>query len=152
MILERLKASERLKAHVAKLTLEHLRLGFLVHEQPLTPAAFYGYLSACDPVEVDVTLLSLSDRLATRGRKAEQAIAAHQQLALEVLTEALRFREQGPPEPLLRGDQLAGELGIEPGPLLGELLAAIAEAQYCGTVTDQAAAIELARSIVNSNG
>ncbi len=152
VILERLKASERLKAHVAKLTLEHLRLGFLVHEQPLTPEAFYGYLTACDPVEVDVTLLSLSDRLATRGRKAEQAIAAHQQLALDVLTEALRYREQGPPEPLLRGDQLASELGIEPGPLLGELLAAIAEAQYCGTVTDQAAAIELARSIVDSSG
>ncbi len=150
VILERLKASERLKAHVAKLTLEHLRLGFLVHERPLTPEAFYRYLTASEPVEVDVTLLSLSDRLATRGRKAEQAISAHQQLALEVLTEALRWREQGPPEPLLRGDQLASELGIEHGPLLGELLAAIAEAQYCGTVNDQASAIELARSIIAS--
>ncbi len=150
VILERLKASERLKAHVSKLTLEHLRLGFLVHEQPLTPEAFYGYLTESQPVEVDVTLLSLSDRLATRGRKAEQAIVAHQQLALEVLTEALRWREQGPPEPLLRGDQLASELGIEHGPVLGELLAAIAEAQYCGTVTDQAGAIALGRSILAS--
>jgi len=150
VILARLKASERLKAHVAKLTLEHLRLGFLVHERPLTPEAFYGYLTQTEPVEVDVTLLSLADRLATRGRKAEQAIVAHQQLALEVLTEALRWREQGPPEPLLRGDQLASELGIEHGPMLGELLAAIAQAQYCGTVTDGAGAVELARSILAS--
>lgn len=150
VILSRLKASERLKAHVSKLTLEHLRLGFLVHERPLTPEAFYSYLTQTEPVEVDVTLLSLADRLATRGRKAEQAITAHQQLALEVLTEALRWRQQGPPEPLLRGDQLASELGIEHGPLLGELLAAIAQAQYCGTVADGAGAVELARSILAS--
>ena len=71
-----------------------------------------------------MTLLSLVDRLATRGRKAEQAITAHQQLALEVLTEALRWRADGPPEPLIRGDLLASELGIEHGPLLGSLLEA----------------------------
>ena len=147
-ILERLKASEKLRAHVAKLTLEHLRLGFLVHEQPLTKQAFYLYLTSCQPVEVDVTLLSLTDRLATRGRKAEQAIMSHQQLALEVLTEALRWRANGPPEPLIRGDQLARELGIAHGPQLGELLAAIAEAQYCGTVADSAEAVELARTLL----
>ena len=38
--------------------------------------------------------------------------------------------------------------GIEPGPLLGSLLEAIAEAQYCGTVSDQAAAVELARTLI----
>ncbi len=148
LILERLKASERLKAYVSKLTLEHLRLGFLVHERPLDRSAFFQYLSNCQPVEVEVTILSLADRLATRGRKSEQAIAAHQQLALEVLTEALRWRASGPAEPLIRGDRLASELGIEPGPLLGSLLEAIAEAQYCGTVSDQAAAVELARTLI----
>ncbi len=151
-ILQRLKASERLRAHVSKLTLEHLRLGFLVHEQPLTAEAFYLYMTSCQPVEVDVTLLSLADRLATRGRKAEQAISAHQEVALVVLTEALRWREQGPPEPLLRGDRLAAELGIEHGPLLGELLAAIAQAQYCGTVESEDDAFGLARGIINDDG
>jgi len=149
-ILERLKASERLRAHVAQLTLEHLRLGFLVHERPLTPEAYYRYLSSCEPVEVDVTLLSLADRLATRGRKADEAIAAHQELAIEVLAEALRWRANGPPEPAIRGDQLAAELGIEHGPRLGELLAAIAEAQYCGSVTDEQSAVELARALLAS--
>jgi putative nucleotidyltransferase with HDIG domain len=152
VILGRLKASEKLKAHVAKLTLEHLRLGFLVHEQPLTAEAFFLYLTSCQPVEVDVTLLSLADRLATRGRKAEQAIMAHQQLALEVLSEALRWRAEGPPEPLIRGDHLASQLGIEHGPLLGSLLAAIAEAQYCGTISDQAGAVELARALITADG
>ena len=34
------------------------------------PARVYRYLRACEPVEVDVTLLSVADRLATRGRGA----------------------------------------------------------------------------------
>ena len=36
-ILGRLRASERLREHVAALTRHHLRLGFLVHEMPLEP-------------------------------------------------------------------------------------------------------------------
>ena len=38
--------------------------------------ALYRYLRACEPVEVDVTVLSVADRLATRGRKADEAIGS----------------------------------------------------------------------------
>jgi putative nucleotidyltransferase with HDIG domain len=70
-VLGRLRASERLRAHVAALVRNHLRLGFLVHEpQPLERRTVYSYLRACEPVEVDVTLLSVADRLATRGDSA----------------------------------------------------------------------------------
>ncbi len=74
-VLARLRASERLREHVAALTRHHLRLGFLVHEMPLERRTIYRYLRACEPVEVDVTLLSVADRLATRGKVAEEAIA-----------------------------------------------------------------------------
>ena len=74
-ILERLRASERLRAHVAALVRHHLTLGFLVHEpQPLARRSVFAYLSQCAPVEVDVTLLSVADRLATRGEGARQSI------------------------------------------------------------------------------
>ena len=71
-ILRRLRASEKLCAHVAALTLHHLRLGFLVHRVPLSRRDVYDYLLSCSPVGVDVTLLSVADRLATRGDNAEQ--------------------------------------------------------------------------------
>jgi putative nucleotidyltransferase with HDIG domain len=145
-VLTRLRASERLKAHVAALTAHHLRLGFLVHERPLAPRALYRYLSRCAPVEVDVTLLSVADRLATRGRKAEPAIAAHLELAREVLPAALRWRADGPPEPLVRGDELAAELGVAPGPDLGRLLAEIEEARFAGEVATRSDAVALART------
>jgi len=143
-ILTRLRASEKLKAHVAALARHHLRLGFLVHETPLSRRALYGYLRACEPVEADVTLLSVADRLATRGRKAQEAIAKHLDLAREVLPAALAWREQRARAPLVRGHALAAALGIGSGPQLGRLLGEIEEARFAGEVTTADEAIALA--------
>ena len=135
-VLGRLRCSERLRAHVAALVGHHLRLGFLVHEpQPLSRRAVFGYLRACSPVEVDVTLLSVADRLATRGDRAQEAIGAHLAVARRMLPDALRWRSEGPGEPLLRGDELGAHLGIAPGPRIGMLLNELAEAQYAGDIS-----------------
>lgn len=147
-VLGRLRASVRLREHVAALVRHHLRLGFLVHEpQPLARDTVFEYLRACDPVEVDVTLLSVCDRLATRGAKAEQSIEAHIALAGRMLGDALRWRQNGPPRALLRGDELARQLDIAPGPRVGELLTELARAQYTGEVStrEQAIAFVLGR-------
>ncbi|HUR84666.1 MAG TPA: HD domain-containing protein [Solirubrobacteraceae bacterium] len=133
-VLTRLRASERTKAHVAALVRHHLRLGFLVHERPLSRRALYGYLTATDPVEVDVTLLSVADRLATRGRKAQEAIAGHLELAREVMPEALAWRAARRRDPLVRGDRLRDALAIGDGPEIGRLLAAIEEARFAGEI------------------
>jgi putative nucleotidyltransferase with HDIG domain len=145
--LERLRTSERLQSHVAGLARHHLRLGFLVHNQPLTRRDLYDYLRKTEPVEVDVTLLSVADRLATRGHKAEESIARHLPLAREVLGEALAWRAAGgAPRPLLRGDEVARELGREPGPWLGPLLAELSAAQFAGDVRGREDALALARA------
>jgi putative nucleotidyltransferase with HDIG domain len=152
-VLERLRASERLRAHVAALVRHHLRLGFLVHErQPLSRRTVYAYLRACAPVEVDVTLLSVADRLATRGDAAEQSIDAHLRVAQGLLADALRWHAQGPPVPLLRGDELAGALQISTGPLVGELLEELAEAQYAGEVRTREQALAFARGRQQAGG
>src|SRR5262249_34120172 len=88
-LLTPLRAGERLRSHVAALARHHLRLGFLVHQQPVARRTIYRYLRATEPVEVDVSLLSVADRLATRGRRSEQAIAAHLELAGELVAESL---------------------------------------------------------------
>lgn len=135
-VLGRLRCSERLRAHVAALVRHHLRLGFLVHEpQPLSRRTVFAYLRACSPVEADVTLLSVADRLATRGGSAQAAIDAHLAVARRMLPDALRWRREGPGEPLLRGDELGSHLGIAPGPRIGTLLNELAEAQYAGEIT-----------------
>jgi poly(A) polymerase len=148
-VLARLRASERLRAHVAALVRNHLRLGFLVHEpQPLARRTLYTYLRVCSPVEVDVTLLSIADRLATRGDRARESIEAHLALATGVLGDALQWHAQGPPRPLLRGDELAGDLGIPTGPRVGELLEALAAAQYAGELGTREQALAYARELI----
>jgi hypothetical protein len=149
-VFRRLRASERLSSHVAALTRHHLALGFLVHERPLDRAAIYGYLARCHPVEVDVSVLSCADRLATRGRNAEPAIQAHLEVARELIGPALRWHAEGPPRPPLRGDELAAALGIEPGPQLGRLLARLGEAAYTGEATTRDEAVALARGLLAS--
>ena len=93
----RLRTSERLSRFLAAVTRHHLILGFLVHERPLDRRAVYRYLTRTSPVEVEVTLLSCADRLATRGRNAERAIDAHLELARELMPAALEWRRAGPP-------------------------------------------------------
>lgn len=145
-VLTRLRASERLATHVAALTRNHLRLGFLVHEMPVSRRGVYRYLRACDPVQVDVTVLSVADRLATRGAGAEEAIRKHLELADQLLGEALAWR-QGPPQPPIRGDRLARELGIEPGPELGRILAELEEASFAGEIESAQEAVARAREL-----
>jgi poly(A) polymerase len=149
-ICHRLRASRRLTGHLRALTLHHLRLGFLVHETPLPARRVYEYLRATEPVAADVTLLTVADRLAARGSgpfATEEAIEAHLRLAHEMLAAALDWRRDGPPEPLLRGDELAAELGLEPGPELGELLDELEAAQYAGEVGSREEALERARRV-----
>jgi putative nucleotidyltransferase with HDIG domain len=141
----RLRASRRLTQHLQGLALHHLRLGFLIPEMPLPPRRVHAYLRATEPVAVDVTLLTVADRLSARGKgpiASPEMVAAHLQLAREMIAAALDWRRDGPPEPLLRGDEIAAELGIEPGPELGSALAELEAAQYAGEVTDRAGALE----------
>ena len=146
----RLRTSARLASFLGGVTRHHLALGFLVHERPLDRRATYRYLRTCEPVEIEVTVLSCADRRATRGRNAEAAIAAHLDLACEIMEPALAWRRDGAPQAPLRGDELARELGIERGPELGRLLDAVQEAVFAGEVQDRDQAVGYARALVEN--
>jgi poly(A) polymerase len=149
-VLERLRASERLRAHVAALVRHHLRLGFLVHEpqRPLPRRTVFHYLQSTSPVEIDVTLLSVADRLATRGDRAAESIDAHLRLARPMLADALHWRAHGPPPPLWRGDELASALQIPTGPRLGEILRELAAARYAEEISTREQALVHARAFL----
>lgn len=146
-ILVRLRASERLAEHVAALARHHLRLGFRVHDAPLTRRAVYRYLRACAPVQVDVTVLSIADRLATRGAGSEAAVASHLELARNLLGDALAWAAT-PPRAPIRGDELAVALGLRPGPELGAILAELEEAAFAGELDSSHSAVAHARELL----
>jgi poly(A) polymerase len=144
-ICRRLRASRRLTQHLQGLARHHLRLGFLIPEMPLPPRRVHAYLRATDPVTVDVTLLTVADRLSARGKgpiASPEMVSAHLTLAREMIAAGLDWRREGPPSPLLRGDEIAAELGIEPGPELGNAVAELEAAQFAGEVTDREGALQ----------
>ncbi len=144
-ICRRLRASRKLTQHLQGLARHHLRLGFLIPEMPLPPRRVHAYLRATDPVTVDVTLLTVADRLSARGVgpiASPEMVSAHLALAREMIAAGLDWRREGPPTPLLRGDEISAELGIEPGPELGSALAELEAAQFAGEVTDRMGALQ----------
>ncbi len=150
-ICARLRTSEKLRGFLGAVTRHHLVLGFLVHERPLARSTVYRYLKTCSPVELEVTVHSCADRLATRGDRADEAIAVHLELARELAVEALTWRER-PPQPPVRGDELARELGIAPGPEVGALLARLEEAAFAGEASTRDDALALARRLRENPG
>jgi tRNA nucleotidyltransferase/poly(A) polymerase len=194
-VLQRLRASERLRAHVEALVRHHLRFGFLLHApQPLARRTVFDYLQATAPVEVDVTLLSVADCLAGRngdagrvgdagltgdasrrrvstrfgkanvyrigprrvspgvgrGEHATESIEVHMRLARALLADALRWRTQGSPPPLWRGDELAAALDIPTGPRVGEILRELQGAQYAGEISTPEQALAHARQLMQA--
>jgi putative nucleotidyltransferase with HDIG domain len=145
-ICRRFHTSVPLADFLAAIARHHLRLGFLVHERPLSRRSVYRYLRACEPVEVEVTLLSVADRLATRGeRTRDEAVQGHLELARELAAEALEWRAHGAPAPPVRGDELIRELALEPGPKVGELLEQLREETFVKEVRTREQALEWAR-------
>jgi poly(A) polymerase len=149
-MMQRLKTSRALSSHLQAITKHHLRLGFLVSEQPLSRRAVYDYLSATEPVSADVTLLTVADRLSARGSgplASPEMIEAHLDLAREMLAEALDWRAS-PPESPIKGQELAEALGIEPGPEVGRLLEELRAAAFADEISNAEQAVELARTLV----
>jgi putative nucleotidyltransferase with HDIG domain len=145
-LLRRLRVSTRLRERIVQLVRLHLPLGFLVHRTPLSLRQIDRYLRATAPAEIEVIVLSAADRLATRGpRASESSIARHLALAREVLDVHLALVDRGPVRPLLAGDELAEELGRDPGPWLAELLDALREEQVVGAVRTRPQALAFAR-------
>ncbi len=154
-VLARLRTSERLRGHVAGLIRHRLRLGLLVHApRPLAKRVVFDYLQTTAPVEVDVTLLSVVNRLAGpsvgHSDRAAESIAAHMALARAMLTDALAWRADGSPRPLWRGDELAAALEIPEGPQLGAILRELAAAQYAGEVGTREDALAHARAFLDA--
>ena len=127
---------------------EHMRVHQLTQTRKApSRRAIYRYFRAAGPAGVDVCLLSLADTLATYGPGLP---ADTWQAELDVcrsLMEAWweRPSESVAPPRLLTGDDLMRSFGLQPGPQLGELLAAIREAQACGEINDQKEALDFAR-------
>jgi hypothetical protein len=118
-----------------------------------TRKAIYHFFRDTGPAGVDICLLSLADVLGTYGYTLPQVEWTHQLEVVRSLLEAWweRPEESVSPPPLLTGRDLIESMGLEAGPLIGEILEKVREAQATGEIQSQEEALELARQLAGTN-
>ncbi|MCX6372190.1 MAG: HD domain-containing protein [Actinobacteria bacterium] len=127
----RLRMSKRFSEYLGTLIRRHLRLGFLVREQPLTRRALARYRRDVSPWVFESVVVSLCDRLATRGEKTSPAsMARHYRVARSVWTAV----GKAPVPRVLGGDEVMELLGLEPGAAVGRALDALDEEVEAGEI------------------
>ena len=145
-VLRRLRFSTNEIEFVSKMIDAHLRPVQMAQQGAPTDRAIFRFFRATGDAGIATLFLSLADHLATVGPRLNwDGWRKHVSLVDYILRK--RFLEEAvvSPPKLLRGDDLIAALGIEAGPLVGELLAKIEEAQAAGDVTTREQAIALAR-------
>lgn len=143
-VMQRLHASTQDRRLVQQLVAHHMRPGQLSNDM-ITPRAIRRYFVDLGPTGIMVALISLADHLAMRG---PQPLTEHWQRHLTtvtlLLTRYIRERATILPPRLIQADELIRKFHLTPGPIIGQLLESIAEAQTDGTIRSKEEAFWLA--------
>jgi poly(A) polymerase len=145
-ILRRLRFSGAEVRLVETMVREHLRPLQIAKDGPPSRRALFRYFRDCGAAAIDVLFLSLADHLATVGPRLDWGgWRGHVAVIKYILMQRFVDETLTAPPRLVTGHDLMEALGISPGPLVGQLLAAVEEAQGAGEVHSPDEALALAR-------
>jgi poly(A) polymerase len=137
----------------AKTVIRHHLRPILLAQNDQVPSrrAIYRFFRETGLAGVDICLLSLADVLGTYGPVLPGRAWVHQVEVVRMLLEAWweQSGQRVSPPPLVTGDDLQVELGLSPGPLIGQILEAIREAQVMDQVKTRAEALLYAREVLS---
>jgi hypothetical protein len=120
----------------------------LANEVSVSSRAIYRFFRDTGDAGVDILLHALADHRATYAPEADDDRWPH---LVDLVARMLaayweRQAEQVDPPPLIDGHDLLREFELQPGPLVGELLEAVREAQVGGDVRTREEALALVRA------
>lgn len=145
-IMRRLRFSRAEEELVRVMVEEHLRPGQLSSGGPPSRRALYRYFRDTGAAGPDLLLLNLADHLASRGPLLEMdRWLGHVAFVNYVLNYHYQRAETPAPPRLVNGHEIMAALGLGPGPLVGQLLELVSEAQAAGEVATKEEALALAR-------
>lgn len=138
----RMKWSNTVAKFITKLIQWHLRPGQLFHQGPPTDKAVRRFYRRCGTDLPELMLLAYGDLGATRGDGLPEESRVHLNGCLTNLLAGYPtyLEETKGRERLLDGKDVMMLLSIKPGPLVGEILEALDEAQDLKEVVDRPAA------------
>lgn len=156
-ILAETRATElRLSRHeterIATIIKHHMRPHTLASEPHISRRAIYRFWRDTGPAGVDICLLALADYLAVAGTNLNIEQWSHYLEQIGTLMDGY-FAEndqnvtQMPV--LITGKDLTSRLKLTPGPVIGQLLEQVREAQAAGEITTRDEALDLARDLAS---
>lgn len=145
----RLALSKAESDRLSTIILGHMRIHQLSFSgQGISRRATYRYFRDCEAAGVDICLLSLADTLATYGVTLDMDIWNRELDICRTLLEAWweKPEEIVKPPHLVNGKEIMVHFGLTAGPIIGQLLEAIREAQAEGEINNRDAAFDFAES------
>ena len=145
---KRLRMGEDEVEAVTRVIRLHLRMGHLASAGEFTDRAVFRFLKAAGNEFFEVLMHAHADRLATHHRKA----APFRELARtvsRVLAARRKMASRVPRKRYLDGNEVMKELGLKPGPQVGEVLRAVEEAVAVGAARNRGQALRVAREALD---
>ncbi|MBO0780073.1 MAG: HD domain-containing protein [Ktedonobacteraceae bacterium] len=147
-IMKRLSTSAQDRRLVQQVVAHHMRPGQL-SGTPLTPRAIRRFFVDLGNTGIHVALISLADHLSMRGPlPLTEAWSRHLATVCLLLTRYIRERNSILPPRIIQSGELIRRFNLTPGPLIGQLLDHIAEAQADGQIHSKDDALWLAEEFL----
>lgn len=145
----RLKLSAAETRSLRRLIFLHLRPGYLASSATVTPRARFRFFRDAADDSLGLVLLALADQRATRGYAALERIRRrYERLMRSLLMEYVRLQQERPAARLVDGHDLMKAFSLDPGPLVGRLLARLQEQQALGKIRDKRQALAAAAALI----
>ncbi len=146
----RLRLSNEEAARLTTIVRHHMRPLWLHNSGPASKRAVYRFWRDTGRAGIDICLLALADYLATYGPTVDSREWAHYLDHVCRLLESYldHYDTEVAPPALVTGHDLLQHLHLAPGPLVGELIEKISEAQVEGRISTKEEALDLARRLL----
>ena len=153
-VMRRLRFPNQAVQRVGTIIRYHQRPDELARHGRASRRAIHRYFHDVGDTGVDVAILSLAHYRATADPNDEDERWSALQKTATLLLDAFFNQHQALVSPtlLLTGNDLVRALGLAPGPRVGQLLAALGEAQAVGEVTDRQQALQWVRNRISEHG
>jgi poly(A) polymerase len=149
---ESLHLSNREIDRICKIVRHHMRpLQFARNQDGPSRRAIYRFFRDTGAAGVDICLLSLADMLATHGPNLPQEEWIRQIEVVRALFESWweGQTEKIHPPALINGNDLMEMFGLKPGPIIGELLESVREAQAMGKISQRDEAAKFVQDLLD---
>jgi len=149
-ILRRLRFGGNEAALAKTIVANHMRPCLLADQEMLTRRAVYRFFRDTGDAGVDTLLLYLADHLATWGPELQMARWRRRvEFVASMLADYYeRHQKVISPPKLINGHDVMAEFGLEEGPIIGQLLEAVREAQAAGEVRTREESLTLVKQLL----